>query len=56
MMTAITGYRINKKIVCQLCKAVRDKGGYMVRSGPAPGIYCSAQHAQVAADEKGGDK
>lgn len=54
-MTELQGFRVNKKIVCQLCGMARDKGGYMVKDGPAPGVYCSAEHARVAAKEKEGD-
>lgn len=56
-MAEIQGFRINRQIVCQLCKIKRPKGGFMVKSGPAPGVYCSAQHARDAVEraQKGGD-
>lgn len=54
-MADLQGFRVKRKIVCQGCGMPRDKGGFMVKDGPAPGVYCSAEHARRAVEEKEGD-
>lgn len=50
--TRVRGLRINAQIICDLCKMKFPKGGWMVKGGKAPGVYCSADHAMKAANEK----
>jgi len=50
-MTRLRGLRINREIICELCKNRFPHGGLMVKDGPKPGVYCSADHAMKAIDE-----
>lgn len=54
-MQNLVGYRLNRIIVCDLCRMKKDKGGYVLRE-PIQGVFCSAEHARVMVERKQGNK
>lgn len=54
--TNLMGFQAKGIIICDLCGAKRDKGGYILRK-PIEGRFCSAAHARVMVERKlGGGK
>lgn len=51
MSFRLRGLRVSKQIVCDLCHNRFPHGGLLVKDGPKPGLYCSADHAMKAVDE-----